>query len=277
MKLLKTWVLQAAICCSVSLANAQLQPLSSAAIPCVFAGEARKIQVLWQNAGNQMTNAEISARIFQTSSATAVELGEMPWKTLQMLPQQTVLESAQLNFPAVKAKTKFLVQWLVDTNVLGATPVLVYPTNLFQALQPFVGETNFGVLDPNNQLKPLLKAQGIKFVDLAETGLDGFSGQLAVIGPFQSKAQVPDGLANQILALAKTNVAVVWIQPPQEKPGKLQPSFYCVQKKQTAVVVVQPDLVSNLADNPRSQLNLIYFCELALNPQPPVLPDVSPP
>jgi hypothetical protein len=49
-----------------------------------------------------------------------------------------------------------------------------------------------------------------------------------------------------------------------------------VQKKQTAVVVVQPELVDDLAENPQSQLNLIYFCHLALNPQPPVLPGLPP-
>jgi hypothetical protein len=41
----------------------------------------------------------------------------------------------------------------------------------------------------------------------------------------------------------------------------------------TAVIVVQPDLVSNLPENPRAQLNLIYFCKLALKPEPMTLPD----
>ena len=88
---------------------------------------------------------------------------------------------------------------------------------------------------------------------------------------------MPDGLAGRIETIAKKNVAVVWIQPPPAKPDKLMPSFYSVWKNQTPVVVVQPDLVSDLPDNPQSQLNLIYFCKLALNPQPLVLPDLSPP
>lgn len=257
---------------------AQLQLMPDLEPQRVFAGEARQIATVWHNGGDQIFAGEIRARILQTSSATAVQVGEMPWKKLQVLPQQTVLESAQLDFPPVKAETKFLVQWLVNSNsIIGRTEVLVYPTNLLQAWRSFLSETNFGVFDPGNRLKPLLKAQGIKFVDLAETGLDDFSGQLAVIGPFQSQAQVPDGLANQVQSLAKTNVAVVWMQPPQEKPDKLLPSFFCVQKNQTAVVVVQPELVADLPQNPQSQLNLIYFCQLALNPQPPVLPGLSPP
>jgi hypothetical protein len=264
------------------MADAQLQFLPDMKPQSVFFGAAKNVSVTLHNSGGQNFNDEIRARIYQTSSATAVLLSENPWKQVQVPAGETVLESAALDFPDVKAKTKFLVQWLAETNVLGVTPVLVYPTNLLLALQPFLSETNFGVFDPGERLKPLLKAQGIKFADLAQTGLDDFSGQLAVIGPFQSRVQVPDGLAEQILALAKKNVAVLWIQPDEAargdaRPTKISPSFYCVQKKQTAVVVVQPELVDDLAENPQSQLNLIYFCELALNPQPPVLPGLSPP
>jgi hypothetical protein len=43
-----------------------------------------------------------------------------------------------------------------------------------------------------------------------------------------------------------------------------------------AVVVVQPELVANLPENPQSQRNLIYFCHLALTPQPVLLPNPPP-
>jgi hypothetical protein len=277
MKWFNTWTLLAMAFGWSCVAHAQLQLVTNAEPQSVFFGAAKNISVTLHNFSGKNFNDEIRTRIFQASSATTVLLSEIPWKQIQVPAGETVLESAGLDFPAVKAKTKFLVQWLAATNVLGMTPVLVYPTNLFQTLKSFLSETNFGVFDPGKRLRPLLKAQGIKFTDLAQTGLDDFSGQLAVIGPFQSRAQVPDGLAEQIQSLAKTNVAVVWIQPPQEKPDKLLPSFYCVQKNQTAVVIVQPELVSDLGENPQSQLNLVYFCKMALNPQSPTLPDLSPP
>jgi hypothetical protein len=278
MKIFNIWTLLAIVCCASSAARAQLEIVTNTEPQCVFFGDAKKIFVTFHNPGDQNFEGKIRERIFQASSAMTVLLSENPWKRLQVPAGEMILESATLDFPVVKAKTKFFVQWLEESNhVLGVTSVLVYPTNLFEALQPFVGETNFGVFDPNNELKPLLKTQGIRFVDLGETALDDFSGQLAIIGPFQSHAQMPDGLANRIETIAKKNVAVVWIQPPQQKPDKLQSSFYCVQKSQTAVVVVQPDLVYDLAENPRSQLNLIYFCRLALKPPPPVLPGLSPP
>ena len=63
----------------------------------------------------------------------------------------------------MKAETKFLVQWLEDSNsVIGRTEVLVYPTNLLHELKLLVDESedNLGVLDPQNQLKPALKQFG---------------------------------------------------------------------------------------------------------------------
>ena len=264
-------------CCLVGAAKAQLQIAPDKDLQSVFVGDARKITVVWHNAGDKIAEAEIRSRIIQTSSATAVQLGETPWKKLQILPQQTVIESVLLNFPAVKAETKFLVQWLADTNqIIGVTEVLVYPTNLLSELQSLAGDKAIGIFDPQNQLKPLLKNLQVDFVDFENSELTNFSGGLAVVGPFRSKSQMPDDMREQIEALAKKNVAIVWIQPP-EKRGKLKPSFYFVPEKQGSVVIVQSDLVSDLVENPQSQSNLIYFCKLALNPQPPVLPDLSPP
>jgi hypothetical protein len=244
---------------------------------CVFAGDARKISVIWHNAGDKVVEVDVRARIYQTSSATTILLNEVPWKKLQVLPQQTVIESAQFDFPTVKAETKFLLQWLENTNrVIGKTEVLVYPTNLLADLKMLAGNDPVGIFDPQNQLKPLLKKLQVEFTDLEDAGLDNFQGKLAIIGPFPSKSQMREGLASQIQALARKNTAVVWIQPPPEKRDKLQPSFYFVPENQIAVVIVQPDLVANLPESPRAQLNLIYFCQRALHHEPFHLPQSFP-
>lgn len=254
-------------------AFAQLQLVPDNEPQRVFAGEARQVATVWHNGGYQMFASEIRARILQTSSATAVQVSEAPWKKLQVLPLQTVLESAQLDFPAVKAETKFLVQWLENTNrVIGKTEVLVYPTNLLADLKLLAGDEALGIFDPQNQLKPLLKNLKLSFTDLENSGLEYFSGRLAIIGPFQSQAKMREGLAGQIQSLAKKGVAIVWIQPPPEKRNKLAPSFYSVPESTNTVVLVQPELVANLADKPQAQLNLIYFCKLALQPEPLRLP-----
>jgi len=242
----------------------------------VFAGAARAVTVVWHNDGPQLAEADISARLIQTTSATAVRLGETPWKKLQVLPRQTVIEAAALDFPAVKAETKFVVQWLAGTNeILGKTEVLVYPTNLLAELKPLAGDDGPGLYDPQNQLKPLLKLLKLRFTDLQNGGLEDYSGKLAIIGPFSSRSQLREGLADRLKTMAKKGVAVVWLQPPPEKTDKPIPSFYSVTAGTNAVVVVQPELVADLAENPQSQRNLICFCHLALTPEPLVLPGAN--
>lgn len=243
----------------------------------IFSGQAKKIPVIIRNLSRQSYEGEIRAQLVQTSSATAVRLGESAGKPFRSLPGQIVMESFPLDFSAVRAKTKFLIQWLADSNrVIGKTEVLVYPTNLLSGLKPLLdGDEKLGVLDPNNALKPALKGTGVNFLELGEMALEDFSGKLAVIGPFQSKAQMREGLAQTIQQIARKGTAVVWIQPPPNPSDEIKPSFYVVPEGKGAVVVVQPDLVADFSENPQSQLNLIYFCKLALHPAPPALPDLS--
>ena len=277
MKRSAIWMMFALACFGPVAASAQLQLVPDREPQRVFAGGTRPIDLVWHNGGDQTFTGEIRARLLQTTSATAVLLGDKSWKKLQVLPGQTILESAALDFPMVKAETKFQIRWLDDTNhVLGKTEVLVYPTNLLAELKPLAGEEAVGVFDPQNQLKPLLKGLKLRFTDLENLGLKNFSGRLAVIGPFQSRAQMRDGLARQIKILAKKGTAIVWLQPPPEKRERLLPSFYTVMEHTNAVVVVQTGVVSNLTGNPQAQLNLIYLCKLALNPNAPDLTDLSP-
>ena len=276
MKSHNTWLLLVLAGCWPGVLGAQLQLLPDPEPQRVFAGEARNITVVWHNAGDNTAAAEVRTRLSQTSSATVVPLADKLWEKIQVLPGQTVLETARVDFPDVRAGTAFLIQWLDGTNrVLGKTVALVYPTNLLAELKPLLGEDTLGVLDPNNELKPLLKQNRAEFVDLGETSLDDFQGKLAVIGPFQSKAQMREDLAQTVQRIARKGAAIVWIQPPRVPKDNIKPSFYVVPEGRGAVVVVQTDLVANLAEYPQSQLNLVYFCKLALHPEPFVLPDLN--
>jgi hypothetical protein len=256
-------------CCWPGAARAQLAIATNARSQSVFPGAARGISVVFHNPNKHSFESEIRTRIFQASSATVILLSERPWKKLQVLPGQTVVESTPFGFPAVKAETKFILQWLEGANrVIGQVEVLVYPTNLLEELRPLAGDAPVGLFDPQNQIKPLLHNLKLDFMDLEISDVTSYSGKLAIFGPFQSKTEMREGLAKQIQFLAKKNTAIVWIQPPPEKRDKLQPSFYPVLEYGTGVVVVQPDLAANLAEDPQAQLNLIYFCRLALTPHP---------
>jgi len=261
---------------SAGLAHAHLEVISNADAPRVFFGERKVISVTLHNPSAQEFNAEIRTRIYQTSSATAVPVSEAAWKTLRVLPHQAVLETVSLNFPAVKAETRYIVQWLDDTNVIGKTEVLVYPTNLLAELKPLLDGETVGVLDPNDKLKPLLRQNGVTFTDLGQTALENFSGRLAILGPFRSKAQLPEDVAKRTKAMAKNGVAIVWLQPPPGPREKLQPSYYSVAAGTNTIVVAQSSLVVDLPELPQSQLHLLRLCRLALHPEPPALPESNP-
>ncbi len=263
-------------CGSTEMAEAQLQLVHDREPQCVFSGDARNILAMFHNPDGQDFTGEIQVRIFQTSSATAVLWSDKPWKRLVIPADETVLASGALDFPAVKVETRFLIQWLENTNrVIGRTEIWVYPTNLLAELNTLAGDEPLGVLDPQNQIKPLLKNLKVTFTDLGRAGLEEFSGRLAILGPFQSKTQMREGLADKIKTLAKHGTAIVWITSPRARGEKLMPSFYSVRENTNAVVVVQPDLVAALPKQPQSQLNLVYFCRLALNPEPLALSTIT--
>jgi hypothetical protein len=263
------------VCPRLALAQLELVPAEMAAT--AFSGEGRRMPVVFRNVSAQTIEADLRIRLLQASSSTAIPLGETPWKKLQVLPGQKVLETARMAFPAVKAESRFLVQWVnANQQVLGVTEVMVYPTNLLAELKALAGETPLAVLDPANQLKPLLKELKVEVEDLERTELENFTGKLALFGPFAAKEQMPARLPRRIAARCKTGLAAVWIQPPAGRLPKFQPSFYPVQLGQGTVVVAEARMVADLAENPVAQLNLVRLARLAMRPEPFALPGLEP-
>jgi hypothetical protein len=258
--------------------GAQLQLISNAAPQSVFFGDARRISATFHNPDAQEFRQTVRFEISQTSSATTIPFGTKPWKELRVLPGQTVLESASLDFPPIKARTKFLVTWVSgEKDTIGHTEVLVYPNNLLDELKLLVkdGQNNLGVLDPHQQLTPALREAGIKFINLEQMELDAYHGKLALIGSCQPNDPEWPGLTQRISKLARNGTPVVWMQLPPPTPDKIWPSFFTVPENTNTVLMVDPALVANLPDNPQAQLDLIYFCRLALHPQPLTLPELT--
>src|SRR5882762_5953299 len=142
---LMPWLLWAAVLMRAFPACGQLLLLPDIAPQQVFATKAQNVAVSWRNAGEKAVEADLCTRLHQTSSATTTPIGEAPWKKLKLLGRQTVVESATLDFPAVKAETRFVIQWVEAAKVLGTTEVLVYPPDLLQALKPLAGDEPLGV------------------------------------------------------------------------------------------------------------------------------------
>jgi hypothetical protein len=272
------WILLGLLSLNAGAARGELLMVPASEPARVFTGPARTFPVTWQNSGADTVTAEVQLHLLQATSATVILLGDSTWKKLQVLPGQTILESASLDFPEVKAETRFIIRWMEGTNrVFGVTDVLVYPTNLLAELKTLAGESHrLGVFDPENVLKPLLKNVAVEFEDLQDSGVADFRGKLAVIGPFRTRAAMPGDMGERIGKLARKGTVVVWLQPPPERKAKLQPSFTTVPVDAGTVVVAQPQLTAHLDSDPQSQLNLLHFCRTALNPEPARLPASQP-
>jgi hypothetical protein len=230
----------------------------------VFSGRARAIQLKWTNSGPEVATAQIAMRILATSSGTAMPVSQAPWKKMQVLPEQTVLESAKIDFPDVRTETRFLVQWIDSSNqILGITPVLVSPTNLLKELGPFAGVEGIAIYDPQNELKPLLEEVGIAVVDLSSRDLSTFTGRLGLIGPFGAGRESPQGTPRAIEKAAQGGMALVLVRNADSK--SLTPAFYSVISGKGAVVVAKPELFEDLTHKPLSQLNLLRLAEMAVH------------
>lgn len=258
--------------------QAQLDIKPGESPQCLFPGAARNVRIVLHNPGSNEAFVNLQVQLLQTSSTTAAPANKpRDWKKLQVLPGQTILESVPVSVPDVRGETSFLLRFIEGTNkVLGTMEILVYPTNLLQELKPLAGDKPPGLYDPQNILKPLLKALDLEFIDLDETGLENFTGRLVILGPFASKDQVPPGLAKQIKTVARKGVAAIWLLPPPEPGAKLTPSFHLVPEGSGVVLVAQAALVDNLSENPRAQLNLVELARIALHSEPVSLPELTP-
>jgi len=248
--------------------SAQLQVVSQSSAQTLFPGDACPVAVIFHNPEDHRVIVKLSTQLYQASSATAAPLGRpRVWKALEVLAGQTILETNPLAFPSVAHATRFVIQWLDATNrVLGNSEVMVYPTNLLDALRTLANKKPLGVFDPQNQIKPLLTSSGLFFQDLEEQGIDNFSGRLAIIGPISADAPRPEALADEIINLARVGAAVVWIKADVACGPVLEPALYNLRVGQGAISVVRSRALLNLATNPLAQLNFVRAAQLAIKP-----------
>jgi hypothetical protein len=236
------------------LASAQIAVVPDEQPPVVFAQRPQTIRVLFRNSADEAAATNVQTQLRQLSFGSAMPVGSaQTWKELRLLPQQTVLEIYSTTFPAVRAATRFQIEWIG----IGRTDVFVYPNNLLKKLGTLAGEKPLGLLDPDAQLRPSLKQAGVDFTDL-ET--DSSDARLTIV--WSNAAELPEFVTKRM----KDGMAVVWIRKPTSVAA------YAVRLGTGTVVVASTSSVSPLADSPTAQLNLIRFAELALTPDAMRLP-----
>lgn len=261
-----------ALALSAPAQAARLEVLQNPELVSAIGGRKCTIPVILRNPGTNPFAGALSVRVYETSSTTAAPLEEILWKEIQVLPNQTLLESASITFPVIKGKTQFVLQWIDESRqVLGVTAVAVFPINQLTGLQTLAGKRPLGVLNPGKHILRALKTAGLELEELDNREFDSFTGRLAILGPYSAAEIERTGIGVRVRKLAAKGVGVVWIVLPDDR--KILPSFYLVPVGNGAVAVVQSNLFTNLAENPAAQLNLVRVAELAVRGEPLALPD----
>ncbi len=144
----------------------------------------------------------------------------------------------------------------------------VYPDDLLRELPILAGHKPIGVFDPLNALQGVLK--GVDTVNLQEHPSVGFEGIFAIVTGDSTNALVSEHSATWVRDLVGCGISVLWIQSIPEQPEALEPSFFTARKGAGTIVVAQPFLLSDLAQNPTAQMNLVQLARRAIMPDRPV-------
>src|SRR6266511_4395465 len=247
--------------------HAQIEFLPATAPQAVFAGVLSAVRVTLRNRGSETVQSEFSTRVVQVSSTTAMPVsGPRPWKRIQALAEQTILESVSVSLPEVRTVTLFRVEVLAGGKSVAQYPVFACPQDLLKQLTTISGGRRVGIFDPEGRLRPALVKAGAAWVDL-ETSDRGSSDEyaLAIFGPFASRDKVPAELSTRANELNKRNVAVLALLPPGtlggvDQGGSSQIMFASPGGTNPSIVFSEGG-ANEIADSAGSQLSIMRMAE----------------
>ena len=251
-------------------ALAQMEFLPAAAPQAVFAGQPSAIQVTLRNLGPDEVHTEFSTRLFQVSSTTTMPVGgPQPWKRIQALAGQTIVESVPVSLPEVRVITPFRLQILAGEKSVAQYTIVACPPDLLKQLPAITGGKPVGIFDPEGRLSPVFNKTGAASVviDIGDNDpSDDYA--LAILGPFSSPDKVPADLAARAHELAKRNVTVIALLPPGALGGLTQAGLLQLPMASSgntrSSVLFSEAGANEFAGSASSQLALYRMAELAL-------------
>jgi hypothetical protein len=228
----------------------------------LFAGTPATALVTLRNPDPERHEQEFSIRLVQLSSTTAMPIGERrPWKKIEVLAGQTIVESVPVTLPEIRGPTFFRIEVSTQDRLVARIPILACPRDMLRRLAELSGDPPLGIYDREGKLKTSLTQLGIPFTDLElADGPAGFLGRVAILGPFTSEGGASPDWKELSGKLASRGVAVVVLLPqPRTLP------FAEVLHK-GPVVIARGVRVDDLAESAARQMALLRVVELALTP-----------
>jgi hypothetical protein len=233
----------------------------------VFSGREQTVQVMFHNSGNAAVKETPRYRIFQASSSTLMPLGPaIRWKLLEVLPEQTILETVPVTIPAVKSITRFQIHWLDESGKSkGHTEFVAYPVDPLANLKALARDHPPGIFDPEARIIPQLKELQVHHVALAdEAALSEFNGRWVFFAPATLSTAALDKLTPKLLARARGGLSVIHLQP-DDKLGHFAGTMEIFHMDRGLVVKTQERQLKDMLQSPRAQQHLARLSEIALN------------
>lgn len=236
-----------------SLTGAEMEMLP--AIPvAAFGGGTRILEVAFRNNSDHPVEAEIRKEVFQSTSATAVQIIKVPlWKKLRLHARQTALEEVSLDLPVVRAETRFLVRFIHRETVLGQRDVWVYPSNVLTELNSILAGAPLTLDAVPAGWKEILTTAGVNVFECPPHPLTVPTNRIALLGPSaEARGEVmpAGGGIIQIRKLATPDAFIA-------------PAYELVCSKGYTKVVAQESALVNLSGDPWAQLRLLRMARLA--------------
>ncbi|MEY2409609.1 MAG: hypothetical protein QOF48_2279 [Verrucomicrobiota bacterium] len=217
-------------------ARAAIELIPDGPEPALFDNGRRSVRVLFRNSGDSAIAAHLEFRLYQASSSTLAPLGDVrPWRLVPLGAGQTVVESIELELPAVRGETGFQVVWFNGKTKLGATSLRIFPDELLKQLTVLGGDAPLGLVDPDGHFKPIRSS--VRVQELREPeDISASESRLLLIAPMTA-ANRPAGLLSAIKKKAASGAAMVWLQSPARRASAAVPETYFLDDGAGRVVI----------------------------------------
>ena len=133
----------------------------------VFAGQTSAASLYIHNSDTNARSAAVRLRLFQLSSATKLPFGSFPARELQIPAGLTTLLENAVEFPHVRAATRFQLEWGSPQGNSARQFATAVPTNLLEELETLSAPQPLGLYDPQDRFAPVLAGLKVKTTRLS--------------------------------------------------------------------------------------------------------------
>jgi hypothetical protein len=237
----------------------------------------------FRNLSPQPISTEVLLQVFQASPPLAVPIPALAIrKPITLSPGQRVIESIEIDLPAVRAQTQFIVRVRQPAGVPGHFELWAYPSNRLSELRSLLGGRPLWLANPAPTWKEALQAAGIEAREagwLEDARLPDPPSLALLNAPTLAASGAVPSEWTRLLADAvhrvKAGAAVICVESTSAAM-QTEPSYYPVPLGRGVWVVAQPFTLKNLATDPWSQERLLAMARLATGSAQLHVPGITP-